>query len=87
MVDPDRSGAPDAARFPGARVFWILLVVGVVLAVSPIGQEPHLLQKLTLLWNGWLHKPLDWFDLALHSVPLLVALGYGVWLLLQRRKR
>lgn len=45
------------------------------MAIMP-PQEPHLIQKLELLWHGWLVNAMDWFDLILHSAPLAFALGY-----------
>lgn len=67
----------------GGLLIWFLAAV--FLAISPIGQEPHLWQKLKLLWNGWLHKPLDWFDLLMHGLPLLGFIGYSVYLLISSR--
>lgn len=50
----------------------LLIVVALWLAVAPIVPEPHLIEKLRLLSQGALSKPLDIFDLLLHSVPLAV---------------
>ncbi|MCB1170911.1 MAG: hypothetical protein KDK25_11270 [Leptospiraceae bacterium] len=68
----------------GSLAIWF--VAATFLAISPVGQEPHLWQKLKLLWNGWLHKPLDWFDLFMHGLPILGVLSYGLYLLIRRRK-
>lgn len=68
------------------RSFWIFLGLGIFMALMPIGQEPHLWQKLVLLKNGWLKDALDWFDLLLHSGPLLGALAYGVRILIISKK-
>lgn len=45
------------------------------LAVAPIVPEPHLLEKWRMLRQGTLTRPLDVFDLLLHTVPLLVLLA------------
>ncbi len=58
--------------------FWILGALAGILAISPLGEEPHLWQKLVLLWFGWLQTPLDWLDLAMHGVPITVFLGLGI---------
>lgn len=50
----------------------ILAVFAVVMAVLPIQPEPHLLEKLTMLADGSLTKPIDIFDLFLHSSPLVL---------------
>jgi len=45
------------------------------MAIAPITPEPHLVEKLRLLVQGTLVRPLDIFDLALHGTPLaLVAI-------------
>jgi len=53
-------------RFPLA----LLVVVALWLAVAPIVPEPHLIEKWRMLMQGTLSKPIDIFDLLLHSVPL-----------------
>ena len=66
-------------RFP----LVLLIIVALWLAVAPIVPEPHLLEKLRLLSQGLLTRPLDMFDLALHTVPL-VLLAIRLWRLKRR---
>ena len=55
---------------------WLLLLA-VWMAVAPITPEPHLVEKLRLLSQGSLTRPMDIFDLFFHLAPLgLVALKY-----------
>ena len=55
---------------------WLLLLA-VWMAVAPITPEPHLIEKLRMLWQGTLTRPSDMFDLLFHLAPLgLVALKY-----------
>jgi hypothetical protein len=55
------------------RLPWVwLLPLAAWLAVAPITPEPHLVEKLRLLAQGALVRPLDVFDLALHAAPLLL---------------
>lgn len=61
-------------RFP----LGLLVAVALWLAVAPIVPEPHLIEKLRWLGQGKLTRPLDIFDLALHSVPLLL-LAVRLW--------
>jgi hypothetical protein len=68
-------------RFP---LVW-LVVVALYLAVAPIVPEPHLVEKLRMLSQGTLVRPLDIFDLLLHSVPL-VLLALRLWRDWQRRR-
>jgi hypothetical protein len=58
------------------RLPWIwLLLLAVWMAIAPITPEPHLVEKLRLLVQGALARPLDIFDLVMHATPLfLVAL-------------
>jgi hypothetical protein len=42
------------------------------LAIAPITPEPHLIEKVRMLAQGSLVRPLDIFDLALHATPLLI---------------
>jgi len=62
---------------------WLVAIAG-WLAVAPVVPEPHLIEKLRLLAQGTLTRPLDIFDLALHSVPLIV-LGLRLWRDARRR--
>lgn len=50
----------------------ILIALAVWLAVAPIVPEPHLVEKLRMLWQGELHRPLDIFDLLFHSAPIVM---------------
>jgi len=58
------------------RFRWIwLLPLAAWMAIAPITPEPHLVEKLRLLLQGALVRPLDIFDLFMHAAPLfLVAL-------------
>lgn len=47
-----------------------LAVVAVLLALAPFGSTPHLVEKWRMLFAGTLRRPLDWFDLVLHTAPL-----------------
>ncbi|MGD2075233.1 MAG: RND transporter [Gammaproteobacteria bacterium] len=50
----------------------LLLPVAILLALAPFAPEPHLWQKLKMLFNGTLSRPIDIFDLFLHGAPLAV---------------
>lgn len=65
-------------------------VLACIMAVLPFGEQPHLWQKLLLLKNGYLHKPMDWFDLFLHGGPLAVVslvLFWRFWQRLRQKRR
>ncbi len=42
------------------------------LAIAPLTGQPHLLEKLTMLIDGSLSKPIDMFDLFMHATPLIL---------------
>jgi hypothetical protein len=44
----------------------------VLLALAPFVPEPHLWQKLKMLADGTLQRPIDIFDLFLHGMPLML---------------
>lgn len=69
-------------RFP----FKLLLALALWLAVAPIVPEPHLVEKLRMLSQGSLQRPIDIFDLCLHTTPL-VLLALRLWRDAQRRTR
>jgi hypothetical protein len=59
-------------RFLG-QIPWIyLLPISLLLAAMPVSPEPHLVEKLRMLVNGQLSRPIDIFDLVLHGGLLLV---------------
>jgi hypothetical protein len=69
-------------RFP---LGW-LVAIALWLAIAPIVPEPHLWEKLKMLAAGTLVRPLDIFDLLMHSVPLAL-LGLRLWRDQRKRQR
>ena len=49
-----------------------LIVVALGLGLAPFVPEPHLLEKLRMLAQGELTKPIDIFDLLLHGTPVVL---------------
>lgn len=49
-----------------------LLLPAVLLGLAPFSPEPHLVEKLRMLSQGMLHRPIDIFDLLLHGTPVLL---------------
>jgi len=65
---------------------WALIVGAVLLGLAPFTPEPHLWQKLQMLADGTLSRPIDIFDLVMHaSLPALLAVRL-VRMALPRRK-
>ena len=60
--------------------YAFIVPLAVVLALAPFAPEPHLWEKLKMLFAGTLARPIDIFDLFLHGAPLLILLlklGYS----------
>jgi len=49
----------------------MLIVAALLLGSLPITPEPHLFEKIRMLLDGTLVKPVDMFDLFWHSWPIL----------------
>ena len=47
--------------------------MAILLALTPFKPEPHLVEKLRMLANGLLTRPVDIFDLFMHGGPTLLA--------------
>jgi len=55
------------------RIPYIYIApLAILLALAPFSPEPHLWEKLKMLFAGTLVRPIDIFDLFLHGVPLLL---------------
>ena len=67
------------------NTLFLIWSLAIIMAVMPIGETPHLVQKLELLSKGWLNKAVDWFDLLVHGGLLVVALVYTVWFFIKGR--
>ena len=54
--------------------YAVIVPLAVLLALAPFTPEPHLWEKLKMLFAGTLVRPIDIFDLFLHGTPLLILL-------------
>lgn len=54
--------------------YWILIVIAVFMLLAPFRPMPHVIEKLIMLKNGMLTKPIDIFDLSYHVVPTIILL-------------
>ncbi|WP_428609334.1 RND transporter [Sedimenticola sp.] len=52
----------------------LILLACLLLGLAPFTPEPHVWQKLKMLVDGTLVRPLDIFDLLLHGAPFVVLL-------------
>jgi len=54
--------------------YSILIVIAVFMLLAPFKPMPHVLEKLIMLKNGTLSKPIYIFDLFLHLFPTIILL-------------
>ncbi|MBW2613558.1 MAG: RND transporter [Deltaproteobacteria bacterium] len=50
--------------------YTILIFVAVFMLLAPFKPMPHVLEKIIMLKNGTLHRPIDIFDLFYHLAPM-----------------
>jgi hypothetical protein len=49
-----------------------LLLIAIALGLAPFVPEPHLWEKLKMLFAGTLVRPIDIFDLFMHGTPAVL---------------
>jgi hypothetical protein len=57
----------------------IIVILCLTLGLAPY-KPPHIVEKITMLVQGRLVRPIDWFDLVLHGTPwvlLILKLLFG----------
>ncbi|MDE4175838.1 RND transporter [Phaeobacter sp. PT47_59] len=53
------------------KIDWpTAIIVALLLGLAPFFPEPHLWEKLKMLFAGDLRRALDWFDLLMHGAPI-----------------
>ena len=50
----------------------LLVAAALFLGLAPFVPEPHVVEKLRMLSQGTLSRPVDLFDLLYHLLPLLL---------------
>ena len=61
-------------KFLQAMPYVFLVPLALLMALAPFGATPHFVEKWRMLFAGTLRRPLDWFDLVLHSTPVALLL-------------
>jgi hypothetical protein len=51
-----------------------LAIAALLLGLAPFFSEPHLWEKLKMLFAGSLERPIDIFDLLMHGAPSILLL-------------
>jgi hypothetical protein len=52
----------------------IIIIICLTLGLAPF-TPPHIYEKISMLINGTLKRPIDWFDLFLHGIPWLILIA------------
>jgi len=50
----------------------LMIIMCLLLGFAPFIPEPHIVEKIRILFQGTLKKPLDIFDLLYHSAPFVL---------------
>ncbi len=54
--------------------YRVIIPLAILMFLAPFHPMPHALEKLNMLLNGTLNKPVDIFDLFFHLAPALLVL-------------
>ena len=54
--------------------YSILIVIAVFMLLAPFRPMPHVVEKLIMLKNGNLTRPIDIFDLFFHLIPTVLVI-------------
>ena len=52
--------------------YSVLVIAALLLGFAPFYPVPHLIEKLGMLKNGTLSRPIDIFDLLMHASPFIL---------------
>ncbi len=53
----------------------LLILASFTLGLAPFFPEPHIWEKLKMLFSGTLTRPIDVFDLVLHGAPWVMLIA------------
>jgi hypothetical protein len=54
--------------------YRVIIPLAILMLLAPFRPMPHALEKLNMLLNGTLSRPVDIFDLFFHLAPSLLVL-------------
>jgi hypothetical protein len=52
--------------------YAFLIIIAVIMLLLPFKPMPHVVEKVIMLKNGVLTKPIDIFDLFYHLIPTIL---------------
>ena len=56
----------------------VLIIVAIFMFLAPFRPAPHVIEKIIMLKNGTLTRPIDIFDLFFHLVPTFLVILKGL---------
>lgn len=59
-------------KFLDRLTYPMLILMSLGLGLAPFFPMPHSVEKLIMLKNGELVKPIDIFDLIMHTTPIIL---------------
>jgi len=59
-------------KFINKLSYSTLILATIFMLLTPITPMPHVVEKILMIKNGTLYKPLDIFDLIFHLSPLIL---------------
>lgn len=59
-------------KFLNKIPYSTLILATIFMLLTPISPMPHIVEKILMIKNGALYKPLDIFDLFFHISPLIL---------------
>jgi len=61
------------ARIIAGLPWWFVIAACLTLGLAPFTPEPHVWEKLKMLFSGALTRPIDIVDLVMHAAPWILA--------------
>jgi hypothetical protein len=59
-------------RFLDSIPYPLLIIAALLLLLAPFEPMPHVVEKLIMIKEGTLRKPIDIFDLVFHLIPTVL---------------
>lgn len=64
---------------------WSLIIIAcLTIGLAPF-KPPHVWEKLQMLAQGRLVRPLDWFDFLMHGTPWLLLILKGLFTVIKHK--
>ncbi|MGD9365867.1 MAG: hypothetical protein PVH87_09240 [Desulfobacteraceae bacterium] len=55
--------------------YTLIIFIAIFMLLAPFRPMPHVVEKLIMLKNGTLSRPIDLFDLVFHLVPTVLLIA------------